>query len=338
MPFWREARIALRNLSGKPLGRLDSKVVVGPNAASEADGTYFTALYRKGETTYGRDWPLYDSPGVGWFVGVVQSMQYGHYCEGNEHFYIDDAISPQINGTGSEDYYLGCFWPNRHYGSPFATCAGDIQLEAGGDTKAAYAIPASYARFHLEAPIPFFRSIDARIQHGAMSNILSNYRSLAFCYLRRRPSLRQTDFLDVGNVASEKAHGYSASRSELTGLVTARPEGEYFETSEDEDGRRHSAGDIKFTVAIDPQNGGVRIRRRLDQMGMPQAARVFVDGAYAGTWRHAYQNGNLRWFDSDFDISPQYTRDKTALALKFEVVDAPDCGVYTDFNYRVFCF
>jgi hypothetical protein len=87
-------------------------------------GLYFTTLYHKGETTYGRDWPLYDSPGTGWFVGVVQSMQYEHYCEGNEHFYIDGAISPQINGTGSEDYYLGCFWPNRQYSSPFASCAG----------------------------------------------------------------------------------------------------------------------------------------------------------------------------------------------------------------------
>jgi len=338
MPFWREARIAWRNLSGKPLGRLDSTVVVGPNPISEADGAYFTALYRKGETTYGRDWPLYDSPGAGWFVGVVQSMQNSHYCEGNEHFYIDGAVSPQINGTGSEDYYLGCFWPNRHYSSPFATCAGDIQQEAGGDTRAAYALPTSYARLHLEAPIPFFRSIDARIQHGGMSNILSNYRSLAFCYLRRRPALRQTDFLDVGNVASEKAHGYSASSSELTGLITARPEGEYFETSESEGGRRHVAGEIKFTVAIDPQNAGVRIRRRLDQRGMPQTARVFVDGAYAGMWRYAYQNESLRWFDSDFDIAPRYTRGKTSLSLKFEVVDGPDCGVYTDFNYRVFCF
>ncbi|MBP7052880.1 MAG: DUF2961 domain-containing protein [Phycisphaerae bacterium] len=338
MPFWREARIAFRNLSGKPLGRLDSRIVVGPNPVPEADGAYFTALYHKGETTYGRDWPLYDSPGAGWFVGVVQSMQHQHYCEGNEHFYIDGAVSPQINGTGSEDYYLGCFWPNRQYSSPFATCAGDIQLEAGGDTRAAYAIPASYTRFHLEAPIPFFRSIDARIQHGAVSNIASNYRSLAFCYLRRRPALRQTDFLDVGNATSEKAHDYSAGCSELTGLVAARPEGEYFETAEDENGRRHPSGEIQFTVAIDPQNGGVRIRRRLDQKGRPQAARVFVNGAYAGTWRYAYQNESLRWFDSDFDISPQYTRDKASLRLKLEVIDAPDCGEYSEFNYKVFCF
>lgn len=337
MPFWREARITLRNLSGQPLGKVDAKVAVGSNPVPEARGLYFTTLYRKGETTYGRDWPLYDSPGTGWFVGVVQSMQYEHYCEGNEHFYVDGAISPQINGTGSEDYYLGCFWPNRQYSSPFAVCAGDIMAEGGGQ-KGAYAIPSSYARFHLEAPIPFFRSMDARIQHGGMSDIRSNYRSLAFCYLRRRPAMRETDFLDVGNATSERAHVYSAMGSELTGILTGRPEGDYFESSEDQDGRRHRRGEIAFETAIDPQNSGVRIRRRLDQAGLPQTAEVYVDGAYAGTWRHACQNEYLRWFDSDFDLPVKLTRGKGLLALKLVVVDGPDSGVFTDFGYRVFCF
>ena len=338
MPFWRGARIALRNLSDKPLGEIDVAVVVGPNSLPEARGLYFTTLYHKGETTYGRDWPLYDSPGTGWFAGVVQSMQYEHYCEGNEHFYIDGAISPQINGTGSEDYYLGCFWPNRQYSSPFATCAGDIMAEGGGEQKGAYAIPSSYSRFHLEAPIPFFRSMDARIQHGGMSDIRSDYRSLAFCYLRRRPAMRETDFIDVGSAASERMHRYAAADSELTGTVNGRPEGDYFETSEDQDGRRHRRGEIAFEVAVDPQNNGVRIRRRLDQAGLPQTAEVYVDGNYAGTWRYAYQNEYLRWFDADFDLPAKLTRGKGLLALKLAVVNGPDSGAFTDYHYRVFCF
>jgi hypothetical protein len=338
MPFWGEARVALVNRSGKPLGKVEATVVTGPNSTPEASGLYFTTLYHKGETTYGRDWPLYDSPGTGWFVGVVQSMQFEHYCEGDEHFYIDGAVSPQINGTGSEDYYLGCFWPNRPYNSPFALCAGDIMVEGGGQQKGAYAIPSSYARFHLEAPIPFFRSMDARIQHGGMSDIRSNYRSLAFCYLRRRPAICQTDFLDVGNTTSERAHSYSAAGSELTGIVAGRPEGDYFDTSEDQQGRRHRSGVIAFDLAIDPQNNGVRIRRRLDQSGLPQSAEVYVDGVYAGTWRHPYQNESLRWFDSDFDLPPDLTRGREKLALRLVVVDGPDSGEFTDFSYSVFCF
>jgi len=322
MPFWKEARVTLRNLSGRPLGKVDASVAVGPNTMPEVRGLYFTTLHRKGETTYGRDWQLYDSPGAGWFVGVVQSMQYEHYCEGNEHFYIDGAISPQINGTGSEDYYLGCFWPNRQYSSPFATCAGDIMAEGGGQQKGAYAI----------------RSMDARIQHGGMSDIRSNYRSLAFCYLRRQPAMRETDFLDVGNAASERAHAYSATDSEATGVVTGRPEGDYFETSDDQDGRRHRRGEITFEAAVDPQNSGVRLRRRLDQAGLPQTAEVYVDGAYAGAWRHACQNEYLRWYDSDFDLPAKLTRGKGLLGLRLVVIEGPDSGAFTDFNYRVFCF
>ena len=33
---------------------------------------------------------------------------------------------PQIHGTGTEDYYLACLWPNPNYNKPFAGCVGDI--------------------------------------------------------------------------------------------------------------------------------------------------------------------------------------------------------------------
>ena len=338
MPFWREAKIVWRNRSRHPLGPLNAEVTVAPNELDPARGAYFTTLYRQGETSYGRDWRLYESPGTGWFVGVVQSMQNEHYCEGDEHFYIDGAVSPQINGTGSEDYYLGCFWPNLKYSSPFACCAEDVQVVGGGHFFGAYRIPACYCRFHLEAPIPFFSSIDARIQHGGLSHIRSDYRSLAFCYLRKQPALRQTDFIDIGNRASEAAHRYGATHSEPTGLITASPEGEYFEARVDENGRRHAKGEIVCTVAIDPQNGGVRLRRRLDQSYPRQTADVYVDGKYAGRWYHGYHNEHLRWFDSDFDIHPQHTRGKDSLALKLVVDTTGGRGVFTDFNYRVYCF
>lgn len=338
MPFWHSARIVWQNQSDKSLGPLHAQVIVGPNTVSRDLGTYFTTLYHKGETTYRRDWSLFDSPGTGWFVGVVQSMYQGHYCEGNEHFYIDGAISPQINGTGTEDYYLGCFWPNTVYSSPFAMSAVNILAEAGGNIEKAYAIPTSYSRFHLEAPIPFFRSIDARIQHGGMSDIHSNYSSLAFCYLRASPAMRETDFIDVGNPTSEKMHQYLAKGSTLTGLISAHPEGEYFETAQDQDGRQHAGGQITFTIAVDPNNAGVRLRRRLDQGGLPQLADVYIDGQYAGQWTYAHQNPYLRWFDSDFDISQKLTRGKSELSVKLVIVAAgPETGPFSDFYYQVYC-
>jgi hypothetical protein len=338
MPFWREAEIIWRNGSGHPLGPIHAEIAIAPNTIEPERGAHFTTRYREGKTSYGRDWRLLQQPGAGWFVGAVQSMQHGHYCEGDEHFYLDAAISPQFNGTGSEDYYLGCFWPNVPFSSPFACCAGDIMAEGGGHFFGAYRIPSSYGRFHLEAPIPFFRSIDARIQHGGLSRLQSDYRSLAFCYLRRRPVLRQTDFIDVGNRASEAAHDYHATQSQLTGRIAAHPEGEYFQGAIDEDGRTHAGGEIIFTIAIDPDNAGVRLRRRLDQASGRQTAAVYVDGTFAGTWYHGYHNEHLRWFDSDFDIHRRLTAGRESLTVRLIVDTSGGRGPFTDFRYEVFSF
>ncbi|MGD8452745.1 MAG: DUF2961 domain-containing protein [Phycisphaerae bacterium] len=339
MPFWQQAEIVWQNKSSYRLGPLTARIYIGPNELDPARGTYFTTLYRAGETTYGRDWLLYESPGTGWFVGVVQSMQNGHYCEGDEHFYIDGAISPQINGTGSEDYFLSCFWPNLLWCSPFACCADDIYIQGGGHIFGAYRIPSAYARFHLEAPIPFQAGIDARIQHGGLSQLRSDYRSLAFCYLRRRPAMQQTDFLDVSNTASERAHQYECTPPATVVDLEARPEGAYFHTSLAGRGRRHEAGaSICFTVAVSPDNNGVRLRRRLDQGSPCQAADVYVDGRLAGTWYHGYHNEHLRWYDADFDLPVELTRDRQSLAIRLVTRNEAGGGEFTDFCYWVYCF
>jgi len=341
MPFWNDAEIVLKNRSQYNMGPFKVKLFITSNSLDPDDSGYFTTLYRDGQTTYGRDWLLYENKGTGWFMGAVQSMRYEHYCEGDEHFYIDGAISPQIHGTGSEDYYLACFWPSTKFDSPFACSAEDIHVRGGGHwvgADGAYRFPNSYARFHLEAPIPFYRSIDARIQHGGMSNIRSDYRSLAFCYLRKRPTLYSTDYINVGNETSEKFHDYTATQSTLTGWVEANPEGNYLEVTEGDDGRKHTGGEVTFTVATNPDNDGVRLRRRLDQAFPCQTAEVFIDDQYAGTWRHGYHNEHLRWFDSDFDIHPNHTHGKFRLQVRLVIKLGQGEGPFTDFAYHVFCY
>ncbi len=174
----------------------------------------------------GKDWTFFESGGTGWFIGVVQTLLGGHYCEGDEHFVVDGAAMPQINGTGTEDYYLACYWPNLRYDTPFAGCVGDVFLEGGGHLDGAYRRTACYYRFHLEAPIPFYSGIAARIQHGGASDIVSTYSSLGFAYLRRRPALIRTDLIDVASPESERMHGYAATDGTLTGELDARYEGE----------------------------------------------------------------------------------------------------------------
>ncbi len=337
MPFWENAEIEWANASGRPMAPLKARITVDENPIPRSEGTYFTTMYHAGETVYGHDWLLFEGLGTGWLAGIVQSMMHSHYCEGNEHFTLDGAVGPQINGTGTEDYYLACFWPNVDFDTPFGCIAGNIQEEGGGDILGAYHVPASYSRFHLEAPIPFFFSIDARIQHGGRSDIISDYRSLAFAYLQKSPRLRQTDGIDVGSPASEKAHGYRTSRKAPSFALEALPEGERSEILLRDTGRVHEAGEITFQAAVDPRNEGVRLRRRIDQKISRQKALVYVDGKYAGCWYDAYQNEALRWHDSDFEISPAFTRGKGSLDIRLVVARDGGEGPFSDFKYEVFC-
>ncbi|MFH0946140.1 MAG: DUF2961 domain-containing protein [Planctomycetota bacterium] len=337
MAFSSSARIVLANRSDTGLGPFEFRFYESPKETPPPPDriAYFTTTFREGWTTYGRDWLLAETPGAGWYVGTVQTMLGEHYCEGDEHFALDGAISPQINGTGTEDYYLGCFWPNRGFNSPFACVVGDIQAE-GGSMAAAYGIRACYARYHLEAPLPFLSHLDARIQHGGYNTIRSSYGSLAFHYLRGRPALVETDFLDVASPASEASHRYQASTGKLTGPVIARPEGRNHLLEERESGRRHETGTISFTLAVDPANQGVRIRRRLDQGSPRQTAEVLIDGEPVGIWYHADQNQTLRWFDSDFDLHPRFTAGKSSLEVELRVRTGEGRGAFTDFSYRAF--
>ncbi|MEW6073811.1 MAG: DUF2961 domain-containing protein [Planctomycetota bacterium] len=336
MPFARSARIDLVNRSAARIGPIKGFASSIPSRPLPADHlAYFTTTFREGWTTYGRDWLLAETPGAGWYVGTVQTMLGEHYCEGNEHFALDGAISPQIHGTGTEDYYLGCFWPNRDYQSPFACCVGDVMEEAGS-FEGAHGLRACYSRWHLEAPIPFCSRLDARIQHGGYDTIRSSYGSLAFFYLHPRPLLVETDFLDVGTAASEAAHGYSSPASELTAPLAARPEGAEHRIELHDRGRRHAGGEIAFHVAIDPANAGVRLRRRLDQASPRQTAEVTVDGERAGVWYHADRNETLRWFDSDFDLHPRFTAGKERLEVRLAVRSGGGRGPFTDFAYRVY--
>lgn len=333
MPFWQGARISLVNRSAFALGPVSASILLAENPYPEGQAGYFTTCHREGLTEHGRDWLLFDGVGAGRLCGVVQSMSEEHYCEGNERFAVDGAIQPQIAGTGTEDYFLGCFWPNPDYGDPFAGCVGDVFREGGGSLGGSYRNPSCYYRFHLEMPIPFNAGMDARIQHGGLSDIASRYRSLAFAYQRLEPALVVPDLLVVGNAASERMHGYTSAGTP-TGPVTTRPEGGHWLEPSTATGRVHRGGEIAFNMAIDPDNRGIRLRRRLDQQFPRQKVQVFIDGVDAGGWYHAGQNDLLRWVDDDIDLDRTLTAGKQTLAVRLVV--APDSGPFTDFRYQAF--
>ena len=119
-----------------------------------------------------------DATGRGHFVGVTMSVfqnQDGWWGEGDDMFFVDGEAHPSINGTGSEDYFLGAWdfgghpFSYRLYGAPLV---GEERV--GGKW--------SLYRFHLDSPIPFTKSLHATIEHGHANHRSDNYYSVAYWY------------------------------------------------------------------------------------------------------------------------------------------------------------
>jgi hypothetical protein len=119
-----------------------------------------------------------EARGQGHFVGVTMSVlqnQDGWWGEGDDMFFVDGARMPSVQGTGSEDYFLGA-WDfgstSFSYGTYGAPQKGD---ELMGSRSSVY-------RFHLDSPIPFTTSLRATIEHGHANHRMDNYYSVAYWY------------------------------------------------------------------------------------------------------------------------------------------------------------
>ena len=103
-----------------------------------------------------------EATGRGHFVGVTMSVlqnQDGWWGEGDDMFFVDGEKLPSINGTGSEDYFLGAWDFGGHAFSYGLFGAPVVGQEVAGARSSVY-------RFHLDSPIPFTKSLRATIEHG----------------------------------------------------------------------------------------------------------------------------------------------------------------------------
>jgi hypothetical protein len=90
-------------------------------------------------------------------------------------FFIDGEKTPSMNGTGSEDYFLGAWDFGGHSFSHGLYSAPVVRAERAGRGSSVY-------RFHLDSPIPFTKSLKATIEHGHASHRSDNYSSVAYRY------------------------------------------------------------------------------------------------------------------------------------------------------------
>jgi hypothetical protein len=201
MPFQKHARITVSNEGRQKVDAFYFNLDYRALAQPLAPGTlYFHAQFRQGQPNHGwtSDWqsngdPLVDGKknldgkdnyvwlealGRGHFMGVTMSVlqnQDAWWGEGDDMFFIDGESRPSINGTGSEDYFLGAWdfgghpFSYRLYGAPVVG-----EEHAGGKS--------SVYRFHLDSPITFTKSLRATIEHGHANHRSDNYYSVAYWY------------------------------------------------------------------------------------------------------------------------------------------------------------
>ena len=200
MPFQKHARITVTN-EGKIATEsfyfnIDYRAYSKP---LPADSLYFHAQYRQATPAHGwtDDWKSngdkivgdkknlngdgnyvwLEATGRGHFAGVTMSVlqnQDGWWGEGDDMFFVDGEKTPSINGTGSEDYFLGAW----DFGHPFAYQlygAPVVGPELIGGRWSLY-------RFHLDSPIPFTKSLRATIEHGHANVRSDNFFSVAYWY------------------------------------------------------------------------------------------------------------------------------------------------------------
>ncbi len=319
MPFWKRGRLWLENRGVAAAAGVGYTVAWRPEPYPEDRAGYFRARFREGPTVRGRDWVFLETAGQGQFVGVVHRLIGGHYCEGDIRFHLDGSRSPAFYGTGTEDYYHQACWPNADNHSPYHGCVGDVAADAAraGGGKTFYDFPACYYRVHLEAPVRYRSAIRCAIEHGGVNDTDSRYASLAFWYGRDEAGLAQTGAAGFSGAGVETLEGF-------------------FEGDDDDVAVRcavlKTTAPVTRTLAVDPANAGVRLRRVFDQALSPQQARVLVDGAEAGLWRDPDRNPWKRLAESEVELPPALVRGKASIRVTLQ----PQGGAWTVGELRAF--
>jgi hypothetical protein len=201
MPFQKHARVTVTNEGALKVDsfyfNLDYRAYGKP---LPADQLYFHAQYRQASPAHGwtNQWRSNDdrlvndkknlngegnyvwleAAGRGHFVGVTMSVlqnQDGWWGEGDDMFFVDGEALPSINGTGSEDYFLGAWDFGGHSFAYGLFGAPVVGAERVGGRWSLY-------RFHLDSPIPFTKSLRATIEHGHANHRSDNYYSVAYWY------------------------------------------------------------------------------------------------------------------------------------------------------------
>jgi hypothetical protein len=195
MPFHKHARWTLENRSDAPIKSFYYNIDYIAHDTVPDDMKEFHACWRRENPTDPQhNYTILDAEGDGTYVGTalfMQGLNMGKnklaFLEGDEMIYIDQPNPnpatppdwkhpepvPQINGTGTEDYFSSGWYFNKGpYSAPYHGCV--IKNDTNSQVSA--------YRWHIEDAIPFHKNIRVTIEHGTGDKSEADYSSVAYFY------------------------------------------------------------------------------------------------------------------------------------------------------------
>jgi len=196
MPYRKSARFTVTNEGKGEVGAFYSNIDYQTVPALPPDALYFHAQYRQASpcVPVTAEGPKLNLDGklnyvyaetrgrghlMGVTLGVLQNAD-GWWGEGDEMIFVDDETKPIVNGTGSEDYFLGSWdfggrdgaipFGHDQYGAPLIVAA-----ERTGGRYCCY-------RWHGDNPVTFTRYLKHTMEHGHANDRGDNFFSVAYWY------------------------------------------------------------------------------------------------------------------------------------------------------------
>lgn len=336
MPYWKKARIVIQNNSSIDIKSLVCELQYQPasvvNYAENETGYFHAKRTIDHDTGIKPFCTAFKETGHGHVVGILFYTQ-GYDMDGDEFTYMDGSRSPQIHGSGTEDDH-NQGWAGTRYQKPLWGA-----LTNGYESAYRIYLNDSYI-FNKDITINYEYSSLKKFPKGGDSDVTVFYYKSASDNV-----MKLTDELDVANLESEQAHNYTVAGETKTEKLTSCYDGYEQKADYDvetDDGRAFN-GYSQFTVKLDPENTGVKLRRRVNRSGSAvQSAKVYVYGQETGIWQivqSEYVPISQAWLDSEYEIPAEFTRGKSNVDIKVEYLKSDgNNGEINEFYYWVFCY
>jgi hypothetical protein len=186
MPFRKHARVTFSNEGERDLSLMTYQITYSETEVP-ANAGYFHAQWRRATTDRAHpEYTILDGvKGEGRYVGTFLAwtqLSDGWFGEGEIRFYMDgDGKFPTINGTGTEDYFMGTYGFPETYSTPYTGCT---LKHAGKDGPPKW----SLYRWHIMDPISFQKDLRVTIQalgwwpNGTYQPLADDIASVAYWY------------------------------------------------------------------------------------------------------------------------------------------------------------